>query len=334
MRFTLALILLVSMVTVAVARTDEETLRLQGKVIELADSICKDPPTYGYTLSGGGEISGKAEVSKLLKHLADAGVSGSLKGNVIYWKGMSQNQVAGAIAARNSCALDATRYLFSQFTFFGANDGLPVPHPKNYAAAVKVVVENGVRPTPAVSQSIQGNGNYQFNNSSPTIVNPTLPPTELTLTQLGALCEWPTWGVPDKVTSFANLSDDELKRRADKYADQLEAIAQSLRRDRSKLLSEQTPEKPANFDAAVARAMEQYNVPLREQIHDVMFELLERHHAVIPHRVSDGLSLAGAKADCGDLSTDHGLDDYAGYIRNLADRPRLTSPAPSENASH
>ena len=321
MRVKLVFLISATFFTVASARTVEETLRLQGKVIGLAASICKDPPTYGYAISGGGEISGKAEVSKILKSLADAGVSGSLKGNVTYWKGVSQNQVAGALTARNSCVLDATRYLFSQFTFYSVNDGRSVPHPKDYAQAVKVVVGNGDKTVPGVSQSIEGNGNYQFNNSSPTIVNPAPAPTEPTHFQQGAGCEWPEWGVPDKVTPFANLADAELKRRAIKYADQLDAIAESLRLDRAKLLSEQTPDKPANLDAAKARASEQYTVPLREQIHDIMFELLERHHVVIPHRASDGLTLAGAKADCGDLSTDRGLNDYAAYIRNLANIP-------------
>jgi hypothetical protein len=303
---------LVVAAALSTAKRDDEVLRVQSAVVNLASQICKDPPTYGLTVSGTGDISGKADVAKVLKALANANVSGSLKGAVTYWRGMRQSDVGAALTARNQCALAGTKLLWSSFSFSSMTTGRAVPRPISYARSVQLALQSPAGPSTTVTQSAVGTGNVQVgNNSQATFINPSPQPSEPTYMAFGANCESAGW-VADEVTPLSSADYDTVAKRARELADEMDKIASTLRQSWA--------DHPDQMDVATNTAMAAFQ-PLREPLNVVLNELLERHHMHWPHRVSDGLTLEGDKAYCGDLHTRNGLADFAAYVRNLADTP-------------
>ncbi|MEJ0065725.1 MAG: hypothetical protein WDM85_10095 [Caulobacteraceae bacterium] len=154
-----------------------------------------------------------------------------------------------------------------------------------------------------------GNGSQATITQS--FINPPPQSSEPTYMALGATCERAGW-VADEVTPLSSADYSVVAKRATELADQMDQIASTLRQSWAA--------HPDQMDAATNTAMAAFQ-PLREPLNDVLNELLERHHTHWPHRISDGLTLEGDKAYCGDLHTRNGLADFAAYIRGLANTP-------------
>jgi hypothetical protein len=299
---------------VSTVQRDDETIRVQSAVARIASNeICKDPASYGLSVSATGEISGKADVAKVLKALANANVSASLKGTVGYWRGIRQSEMAAAWTARNQCALSGTAYLWGSFNLSSMTTGRLIPRPSSYARSVQLALAPA--PSTTVTQTATGTGDVQVGPNGQATVTQTFtnipPPSEPTYMALGALCERFGW-VADEVTPLSSANYDMVAKRARELADQMDQIASTLSQSRAA--------HPDRNDVATNAALAAFQ-PLREPLNEVLSELLQRHHMHWPHRVSDGLSLEGDKAYCGDLNTRSGLADFAAYVRGLADAP-------------
>lgn len=92
------LILLLFLVFTSANATNLETAQQALNIIsEFADKLCKTPPLEGGTEGKELSISAKAELSEVLKKVANLGVEGAAKYQSDQYKGLLQKDLANVI---------------------------------------------------------------------------------------------------------------------------------------------------------------------------------------------------------------------------------------------
>lgn len=99
---TLSVVILTCVIYGYTATGYEEALKL---ITDTADKICKDIPLEGHGQNV--ELSGqaKAELSKLVKNLADIGIQGAGKYEQSQYQGLIQKDLTEALKTSTNCKL-------------------------------------------------------------------------------------------------------------------------------------------------------------------------------------------------------------------------------------
>ena len=290
-------------------------LALQCEVVRLANEIFKSPPAWGFSTNAAGEISGSANLGRILKWFSAAKISAKLGAKTSYWYGPRQADVAKGYVDRNRCAIDATRMLFENLKLNSVRTGKMVPPPKNYNAVVrkystKIIYDDHRQ------QNVSGSGNININGPA-TIVAPPLgddPFREASYMQQGASCAF-IGRYPDAATPLASSSNQDLKLEGQKAAADLRLFWRGIVDERAALVKSQGVR--ANFSEINMKYSEKYHREMEPRIYAVLTETLLRLGRPYPRSPSEGPTLEGFKVYCGDMHGRNGGSELADYLLGI-----------------